>query len=223
MSCRRSCVHLSEWRKGKRAQEATVIGRSLLMRSTSIPQYWAIVALIPPARMVQMTMTTTMTISLRQWPNPCAPVLRSSWMLCSTWAGGLRPSRFACWCLSLVLRYSVRALGEWQYGWYVVTRAWEISQAYKVFQGSLQVRCNKLDWHKNSDLGSEVGTGTGLNSTALRLLESVVLLTKSIGIWTPLVLGIVVAVAPRLILYTENTQDRIVHSWHRERTRSYHT
>ena len=39
-----------------------------------------------------------------------------------------------------------------------------------------------LDCHKNSDLRSEVGIGTGLNSTMLRLLESVALLTKSIGI-----------------------------------------
>ena len=35
-----------------------------------------------------------------------------------------------------------------------------------------------LDWHKNSDLGSEVGIGTGLNSTTRHLLESVALLTK---------------------------------------------
>ena len=41
--------------------------------------------------------------------------------------------------------------------------------------GSLQ---QILDWHKNSDLGSEVGIGTGLNSTTRRLIESVVLLTK---------------------------------------------
>ena len=33
------------------------------------------------------------------------------------------------------MRYSVRALGEWQYGWYVVTRVWEISQVYEVFRG----------------------------------------------------------------------------------------
>ena len=53
------------------------------------------------------------------------------------------------------------------------------------------------------------------------LNESVALLTKSIGIVTPLVLSIVVMVAPRLILYKEMTArwyrtsrklaDRIVH------------
>ena len=37
-----------------------------------------------------------------------------------------------------------------------------------------------------------------------------VLLTKSIGIWTPLILSIVVAVAPRLILYKKESRDRIV-------------
>ena len=41
--------------------------------------------------------------------------------------------------------------------------------------GSAQL---KLDWHKNSDLGSEVGIGTVLNSTTHDLMESVVLLTK---------------------------------------------
>ena len=30
-------------------------------------------------------------------------------------------------------------------------------------------REKKLDWHKNSDLRSEVGTDIGLNSTTLRL------------------------------------------------------
>ena len=51
---------------------------------------------------------------------------------------------------------------------------------------------------------------TGLNSTMLRLIESVVLLTKSIGIITPLILSIVVVVALRLILYTSQPQDCIV-------------
>ena len=36
----------------------------------------------------------------------------------------------------------------------------------------------ELDWHKNSDLGSEVGIGTALNSTTHCLIESVALLTK---------------------------------------------
>ena len=44
----------------------------------------------------------------------------------------------------------------------------------------------------------------------LCLIESVVLLTKLMGIVTPLILSIVVAVAQRLILYTTQTQDRIV-------------
>ena len=45
-------------------------------------------------------------------------------------------------------------------------------------------------------------------------MESVVLLTKEIWIWTPLVLGIVVCVARRLISYTvaqSKPPDRIVH------------
>ena len=40
------------------------------------------------------------------------------------------------------------------------------------------------------------------------LIESMALLTKSIGIVTPPVLSIVVVVAPRLILYTETIQTR---------------
>ena len=30
---------------------------------------------------------------------------------------------------------TVRAAGLWAYGWYRVARAWEMSQAYKVFRG----------------------------------------------------------------------------------------
>ena len=37
------------------------------------------------------------------------------------------------------------------------------------FRGSLWFLRNELDWHKNSDLGSEVGTDIGLNSTTLCL------------------------------------------------------
>ena len=81
---------------------------------------------------------------------------------------------------------------------------WEISQAYKVGSGgsagSVQRR---LDCHKNSDLGSEAHTGTGLNSTMLCLIESVVLLTKLMEIVAPLILSIVVAVAQRLLLYND--------------------
>ena len=40
----------------------------------------------------------------------------------------------------------------------------------------------ELDCYKNSDLGSEVGIRTGLNSTTHHQKESVALLTKSIGI-----------------------------------------
>ena len=42
------------------------------------------------------------------------------------------------------------------------------------FRGSAGSAQRRLDCHKNSDLGSEVSTGTGLNSTMLRLIESVV-------------------------------------------------
>ena len=62
----------------------------------------------------------------------------------------------------------------------MVMKVWEISQAYKVFRGSVGSVQSRLDRHKNSDLGSEVGTVTGLNSTTCRLIESVALLTKSI-------------------------------------------
>ena len=135
------------------------------------------------------------------WWYPEDLLLRLSGTFCSTWADGLRPRHLALWWWSFCFRYSVRALGLWQYGWYMVTKAWEISQAYKVFRGSVGSAQLKLNWHKNSDLGSEVSIRTGLNSTTHRLIESVVLLTKSIGIWTPLVLGIVVCVAPRFVSY----------------------
>ena len=45
------------------------------------------------------------------------------------------------------------------------------------------------------------------------LMESVALLTKEIKIVTPLVLSIVVCVAPRLISYM-NSQNRVVRSYH---------
>ena len=149
--------------------------------------------------------------SILYFSSLCYVLLRSSWMLCSTWAGRLWPSLLARCKRSFCFRYSVRALGLWQYGWYVVTRAWEISQAYEVVQGEVWRSCTiELDWYKNSDLGSEVGTDNSLNSTTLRLLESVALLTKSTGIWTPLILSIVVAVAPRLISYRKEPRDHIV-------------
>ena len=62
--------------------------------------------------------------------------------------------------------------------------------------------------------------GTGLNSTTCCQIESVALLTKLIGIITPLVLSIVVVVAPRLISYNSQSLDCIVHQIN---TRSYRT
>ena len=47
--------------------------------------------------------------------------------------------------------------------------------------------------------------GTGLNSTMHCRIESMALLTKLIGIVTPLVLSIVVVVAPRLISYSSQS------------------
>ena len=49
---------------------------------------------------------------------------------------------------------------------------------YEVFRGSVGSVQSRLDRHKNSDLGSEVSTVTGLNTNAPCLIESVVLLTK---------------------------------------------
>ena len=156
-------------------------------------------------------------------------LLHSSGTFCLTWAGRLRPRHFALWWQSFCFRYSVRALGNWQYGWYVVTRAWEISQAYEVFRGSVGSVQRKLNWHKNSDLGSEVGTSTDLNTAMLHLIESVVLLTKSIGIVTPQILSVVVVVAPRLISYKSKPPDCIARNKpqdlivHEQAIRSYRT
>ena len=61
--------------------------------------------------------------------------------------------------------------------------------------------------------------GTGLNSTMHYQIESVALLTKLIGIVTPLVLSIVVMVALRLISYNSQLSDCIVHQIN---ARSYH-
>ena len=97
-------------------------------------------------------------------------VLCSSWTLGSTWADRLRPSLLARWERSFCFRYSVRVLGLWQYRWYVVTGAWEISQAYEVVQEEVWRSCTiELDWYKNSDLRSEVGIDIRLNSTTLCL------------------------------------------------------
>ena len=92
----------------------------------------------------------------------------------------------------------------------MMMRAWEISQAYEAVQGVCRFCATRLDCHKNSDLGSEVCTVTGLNSTTLHLIESVALLTKSIGIVTPLILSIIVVVALRLISYKKELPDHIV-------------
>ena len=51
-------------------------------------------------------------------------LLCSSGTFCSTWAGRLWLRHLARWWRSFSLRYSVRALGLWQYGWYVMMRAW---------------------------------------------------------------------------------------------------
>ena len=45
------------------------------------------------------------------------------------------------------------------------------------------------------------------------LIESVALLTKSIGIVTPPILSIIVLVAPRLISYRKQPLDSIIHGW----------
>ena len=66
------------------------------------------------------------------WLSECH-VLCSSGMSCSTWAWWLQLRHLAHCTWSLHFRYSVRADGEWAYGWYRAARAWEISQAYKVF------------------------------------------------------------------------------------------
>ena len=81
------------------------------------------------------------------------------------------------------------------------------------FRGSVGSAQCRLDCHKNSDLRSEVGIGTSLNSTTHCLIESVALLTKLMGIVTPLVLSIVVVVAPRLISYRHKPQDCIIHEF----------
>ena len=88
------------------------------------------------------------------------------------------------------------------------------------FRGVCQFCTTRLDCHKNSDLGSEVRTSTSLNSTSHCLIESVALLTKSIGIVTPLILSIVVVVALRLISYKTWSRDCIVQE---SASRSYHT
>ena len=54
-------------------------------------------------------------------------------------------------------------------------------------------------------------------------MESVALLTKEIWIVTPLVLGIVVCVAPRLISYHSPSSDHIVQVKQREVARLYRT
>ena len=79
------------------------------------------------------------------------------------------------------------------------------------FRGSAGSVPRRLNCHKNSDLRSEVRTGTGLNSTTLRLIESMVLLTKLIRIVTPLILSVVVVVAQRLISYN-GTHTRWYHT-----------
>ena len=145
-------------------------------------------------------------------------------MFGSTWAGRLRPSLLAHCEWSFCFRYSVRALGLWQYGWYVVDKGVGDIPGVRGGSGGVQRLCTiELDCHKNSDLGSESNMVQVLNTTTHCWIESVVLLTKEMRILTPLVLGIVVCVARRLILYKRNQNellDRIVQS---ESTRLYCT
>ena len=88
------------------------------------------------------------------------------------------------------------------------------------FRGSVGSAQLRLDWHKNSDLRSEVGNGTGLNSTTLCWIESVALMTKAIGIVTLLIPSIIVVVAPRLISYRNKLWDHIIQE---QVARSYRT
>ena len=60
-------------------------------------------------------------------------------------------------------------------------------------------------------------------NTTRHLIEFVALLTKSIGIVTPLILSIVVVVALRLILYRKDKNEPRDHIVHVEQPRSYRT
>ena len=112
---------------------------------------------------------------------------------------------------SLVTEFLLQVLGEstwWMAVW--VIRGDEGMgdiPGIRGVQGVCRFCTMRLNWHKNSDLGSEVGTVTGLNSATRCLIESMALLTKSIGIVTPLVLSIIVVVALRLISYIGTTPD----------------
>ena len=63
---------------------------------------------------------------------------------------------------------------------------------------------SRLDCHKNSDLRSEYANGTGFILLWYTIKSPVVLMTKSIGIVTPLILRLVVVVALRLVSYTKS-------------------
>ena len=96
-------------------------------------RYWTLHPL--PCRLASKICSTLYSSS----PLIRLGVLRSSVTFCSTWAGWLRLHHLARCTWSLHFRYSVRADGSLVYGWYRVARAWEISQAYKVFRGDLYV------------------------------------------------------------------------------------
>ena len=64
------------------------------------------------------------------------------------------------------------------YGWYRVARAWEISQAYEVFRGDLQVSHFKTRLVRELRPKVQVRYWYSLNTATLRYKESVVLLTK---------------------------------------------
>ena len=133
-------------------------------------------------------------------------VLCSSGMLDLTWVRWLWPRCFACCMQSFCFRYSVRALGSWAYEWYSVTRAWEISQAYKVVWGGSV--CSVTSARLTQELRPKVQVHYWyrLNSTMSYRKESVAILTKEIGFWTPLMLLLVVWVAQRCILYKRNNK-----------------
>ena len=72
----------------------------------------------------------------------------------------------------------MRADGLGAYGWYRAARAWEISQAYKVFGGDLYVLHFKTRLTRELRPKVQVCYWYILSTATLRYKESVVLLTK---------------------------------------------
>ena len=121
----------------------------------------------------------------------------------STWVGWLWLQCFAHCSWSFCFRYSVRVLGSWVYGWYGLQGHGRYPRHMRWFKGDLYVLSDFTRLTQELRPKVSVCYWYNLSTATQSLMKPVVLLCKQIGIWTPLMLVVMVMVGLRLILYRE--------------------